>query len=256
MRTAVLTLLILALYVDNTLSQCGIDNYDFSSLTIPSGTDYSTKSGTQTYYFDICHVTLVAISKCQNAGAAICQVDSDGIGYFLGKDGVMNRNWAYVDPADHSQGITLTYINGEISGSCTTPRVSQIVFTCATARVGPYSETQWPDKPCGYIIHFPTSLACGGSNNGNVTTTYKLSGGWIFFIIVMVIIPVYIAVGCGWNHYKHRDSSWKEKCPQWGFWSLIPALVKDGCIYSWRKIAELFRRCFGGSRTDSYEGVT
>jgi len=258
MRTPTLSLLILALCVGRIAAKCGIDNFDFSSLTIQGGTgtkDYSVGPvQTQTYDFNVCKASTLQNTQCNAVGATICQIDSAGTGYWLGKE---PGTWSYITPGDPTQGVMVSY-EGQVG--CSQARAAQIKFICGTARVGALMETPMVGNPsCGYVITFPTNLACPGNNNGNVTVTYKLSGGWIFFIIVMVIIPVYIAVGCGWNYYKHRDSSWKEKCPQWGFWSLIPALVKDGCIYSWRKTAELFRRCFGGgggsSAGESYESV-
>jgi hypothetical protein len=100
---------------------------------------------------------------------------------------------------------------------------------------------------------------------------------------VVVVFPVYVVAGCGWNHYKARQSGegsevggfkgFVDKCPNKDFWWMIPGLVKvgaarrtagwassffvlkrvcpapqDGCIFTYRGIRSLIERMRGGGQ--------
>ncbi len=75
-----------------------------------------------------------------------------------------------------------------------------------------------------------------------------LSGGWIFCIILFTAVPTYFAIGCGLN-YRKGSRSCSELTPNYTFWSAIPLLMKDGAVFTWRKL----RGLCGAKNSGSYE---
>jgi len=116
-----------------------------------------------------------------------------------------------------------------------------------------HAEVGFP-APCssftfGAVLDFTVVIG-----SGNDTGT---SGGTVFLIILMVLIPVYIAGGCIFMRKKRGTVTMKESCPHYEFWSAIPGLVKDGCIFSAKKTKVLYQRCFvGGGDHDDNESTT
>jgi len=87
-----------------------------------------------------------------------------------------------------------------------------------------------------HTFTYTDPAACLGSSSSSSSS--KLSGGWVFCILVFVCFPVYFAAGCGWNYYKGARGI-TEMTPQYAFWSSIPGLMKDGALFSIRKIRGL-----------------
>jgi len=108
-------------------------------------------------------------------------------------------------PGDASQGVRVTYF-GETPTqndpySCdydpTTgapyPRVTHMEFYCddsATEFANFYEVAQNATDGCDYTLRFRTSIACVGAAAGA-----KLSGGWVFCIVVMVVGALYAIIG-------------------------------------------------------------
>jgi hypothetical protein len=76
---------------------------------------------------------------------------------------------------------------------------------------------------CDYIATFRTAVACGGSSAGG-------KGAWVFNIIVLAGLPTYFAAGFLYN-WKVKNLEGSERIPHMSFWSDLPSLVKDGCLY-------------------------
>src|SRR4051794_30612584 len=62
-----------------------------------------------------------------------------------------------------------------------------------------------------------------------------LSGGWIFIIILSVVVPLYVVGGCVYKHQK-LGATGMDKCPNVEFWRDLPSLVKDGFAFTYAKL--------------------
>jgi len=72
-----------------------------------------------------------------------------------------------------------------------------------------------------------------------------MSGGLVFIIILLVVTPVYIVVGCIYKA-KTKGTTGIESCPNIDFWRDLPGLVKDGFRF-------VIGKCRGGG--GSYQTV-
>lgn len=218
--------------------------FDFSALTrIQTNSDYIAPEGTSyKYSFNVCGVSTSTVSGCKGTSGFgnVCQLSTAGAftavcGYWASPMPV----FALINSSDPTQGVSLTSKNGDVCWPSSTPRTTIINFICDPDN--PVGTLSASEITCQYTITFPTSYACVSGGGG------KLSGGWIFVIIVLCLIPVYIVAGCLWNHRKHGDTvTWMQKCPNHDFWFALPSLCWDGCKYTLRGIRALIGRCTGG----------
>ena len=84
-----------------------------------------------------------------------------------------------------------------------------------------------------------TAISGGGGGGGGKK---GLSGGWVFIILLCVLIPLYVVGGCIYKSQK-LGATGMDKCPNVEFWRDLPALVKDGFAFTFAKIRGL---CGGG----------
>jgi hypothetical protein len=69
-----------------------------------------------------------------------------------------------------------------------------------------------------------------------------LSWGAIFLVCLIVGTVAYCGFGC-YHRRKHEEGlSYGESIPHGDFWREIPALVTDGCHFSYSKIKGLISR--------------
>lgn len=124
-----------------------------------------------------------------------------------------------------------------------------VQFTCGSATSNPVAvQTQG----CTQNFTIPTPLACpGGGPGGPGDKKHGLSGGWVFIIILCVVFPLYVIVGCVYKHQK-LGATGMDKCPNVEFWRDLPSLVKDGCAFTYRKLRGL---CGGAAQRESYESM-
>jgi hypothetical protein len=168
---------------------------------------------------------------------------SCGLGFYASKGGIwidFDQNDIFEDPGENvatwtagnnpqTFNPTIT-IPASAKGGSTRMRVLHAEIGTAT--------------PCstftfGAVVDFTVSV--GGSAGEGGT-----SGGTVFLIILIVIIPVYIIGGCLFMRYQRGTVTMKESCPHFEFWSTIPGLIKDGCIFTGKKLKEGYQRLSGG----------
>jgi len=78
---------------------------------------------------------------------------------------------------------------------------------------------------------------CGGHSGGD--DDGGLAGGWIFIIVLGCVTIVYFAGGFAFNRFYRKEEGITNQIPQYEFWSSLPGLVKDGCVYSYNKVMSL-----------------
>jgi len=111
-------------------------------------------------------------------------------------------------------------------------RTAKILFTC-TGNTSPNFVVSEELNTCVFNLNLDAN--CGGGGN---KPDGGLSGGWVFIIILIVLIPVYVAIGCVYKA-KTKGTTGMESCPNIDFWRDLPGLVKDGFRFT-------FSKCRGG----------
>jgi hypothetical protein len=81
-----------------------------------------------------------------------------------------------------------------------------------------------------------------------------LSWGTIVLIAVFSFGLVYLGVGCIFQRKVKGVSSLRESFPNHELWMGLPKLVKDGALFTTRKIRDCFARCRGKPAAD-YETI-
>jgi hypothetical protein len=76
---------------------------------------------------------------------------------------------------------------------------------------------------CDYVATFNTPLMCSYGGGSKV-------GVWVFNILVLAGLPLYFAAGYAYNTFALKLEG-SERIPNHAFWSDLPALIKDGCLY-------------------------
>lgn len=223
-------------------------------MTSLMGKDIVGSDGTATYayYMNVCGpLTSTAAASCTaiQSTSSACQVQvSDGTGAYDTGNWIAAAppTWGYIDPSAKSLGVMYS-MQGAQSCWAQPPAqyyVANILFTCST-KTGPLAITI-PARSCIQNYTYPTPLACGGgsgpSGGGSGHKKKGLSGGWVFIIILCVVLPLYVVGGCVYKSQK-QGATGMEKCPNIDFWRNLPGLCKDGCVFTFRKLRGL---CSGG----------
>jgi len=215
---------------------CGIssENIDMSSM---KGTDYTATKDTYIYKLSVCGITQDA--DCSKASGSICQYFSNPVSYYhkLASFTVSPLpTWSLIDAQDPTKGVQVAFVNGD---GCRIGAIGVFLqFPCISTE-GPNTFTVTPASDmCSFQINFPTRASCPGSNDGGSGKS-GLSGGSIFLIILVVSISVYLIVGCIYLRKVKGTVGMKESCPNGGFWTALPGLVKDGLAFTWAKLRGL-----------------
>jgi len=141
---------------------------------------------------------------------------------------------------DPKLGVTVTLANGDTCGF-SGPRTVTINMICTPSVDPGKTFTVIQPNDCSYDIQFPTAVACPGyqpQNQGGGGGKSGLSGGTIFLILLIVLIPVYIVAGFVYK-MKMKGTTGIESCPNIEFWRLLPVLIKDGFLFTWSKLRGL-----------------
>jgi len=220
-----------------------------------SNNDYAGSDASYTYKFHVCGVVTDPACKDAATGAirgSLCQYQAPNTVRMIGS-WTSAATWDLIDAANPGRGMYVSMVNGDtcFSAGKWLPRSLKITFQCQQGEPGgAYTVTNSPGTPCLYALNFPTQCACpSGCDSGPSSSSGGLSGGTIFLIILIVVIPVYIAAGCIYKRQR-MGTVGCESCPNVDFWRDLPRLVKEGCVFTFTKIRSC---CKGGS--SSYENV-
>jgi len=202
------------------------DMSGFKAATPAAGFYHVTDSSQHDYYFDACGaITLVTCTGSATTSPAALQTwgspapqpptfpqeSCAGLGSFA----------AQSCHSKNASDFTCDYANGDGG------RTLSFNYQCAPIAAPP-TATQPDPSVNHYVIIFKGPSACAGSGGKG--------GGWgtLFLILFPVFSGLYVAGGYGYN-YKYRDLRGVEAFPQREYWSEVPGLVKDGCIYSYQQ---------------------
>jgi len=247
MRAVVICSLIACLaHLANAQTCLYIANGNTFDLTSLNGQNFQVTMGMYIYTFYPCSngcqgPTSISASLCQddlslNPVAPVSIFDS-------------TMTWSTFS-ANGLTGIQYTTANGAppLCSPSNKPRYATIQFVCQLTGTPTLTLTNEPNlQGCsiapGYVFQLTTPLACPGyvPPEVTVTTSVSISGGWIFVIILCVVLPVYFIAGFiyGW---KVKGQTGTEACPNIGFWRDLPGLIKEGFSFVITKI----KGCCGG----------
>jgi hypothetical protein len=189
-------------------------------------TDY-TLDGTgsvanQKWYINVCQNTISQCSTSQTPGIWNYYKTSATACYQLGA--LSSAVWSTLP---NNGGISLKYTGGSTCYS-TSPYSSyslEIQFTCdASQTPGKLAAVIYGSNQCNFVATFPTAYACPGAAGGSS------AGAWAFNLIVLIGLPVYFAGGYVYL-WKAKGAEGHDRIPHYAFWTDLPLLVKDGCIY-------------------------
>jgi len=229
----------------------GGSTYDISSLTSTvdfSAQDVNYASNKYMYYLNPCGMANNNAGKCITGSSTFCQVGANGAtSANLGTCSVATGiTWDFILPAVPQLGVKVTYANGDNCGAGNPPQKNGVInFFCnPNAGRGYVNGTVAESPTCIFTMNVVTSHVCpggAGSPGGK-----GLSGGWIFIIILIVVLFLYIVAGCVYQR-KKKGASGMESCPNIEFWRGLPVLVKEGFTFTWTKLRGL---CGKGEYTE------
>ncbi len=211
----------------------------------------------------LCTYDTVSPTQANCAGAAFNQMSTTGTCIHI----VATWNgpqYALLKSSDPTAGLTVTFGNGDACymNKQSNPRTTTITFACDCDSIGSAANlVVTPDSTntCNWygtpriitsshhhvislsvaesfvrcrLATFPTSAGCPVDH----CTASGLSGGSIFLILLVVMIPVYVTVGCVYKRAA-KGASGSEACPNVEFWRDLPSLVSDGFKFTLAKLS-------------------
>jgi uncharacterized membrane protein YgcG len=239
----------------------GTYNYDLSKLA-QAVTTYQTcmDQNQNLYYFQPCQV--LGLEDCKNTepSPGACQRDTRRPPQYHDLGSINTAVFSQLPNANADEGFLLTYTGGEED------RLVDIQFICdksvtGTGNLQCGNPSEQPGKH--YHLIWRTSHACpstggdggdgsdgggdGSDGGGDGSSGEKkkddggISGGWIFIIILSGLTVIYFVGGAIFNKFvRHKEGL--EIIPNVEFWLALPGLVKDGILFTYRKIAGLCGR--------------
>jgi len=226
---------------------------DVYNLLPLQGQQFSVNSATYTYTFSPC------ANSCKGPQGTPAQLCQDQLGNPSSPVAPVSiwdatAQWSMVSPSNPVGGVQMTTTNGA-PPNCpdSKGRAATLVFNCGATQGELQLTTEPPGAQCsklpGYVFTLTTPYAC--PNVESPSGSSKLSGGWIFIIILCTLFPVYFLVGFmyGW---KGKGLSGTDACPNVDFWRGLPGLIKDGFSFVISKIKGC---CGGGGGSSNYDSL-
>jgi hypothetical protein len=192
-------------------------------------------------FYEITYTPCVSMTCGSTPNVALCQKfsSSPGVGGWSVGD-FSTAQWLPSERSDEGFQMRFTAESGRIN--------AKIDFLCDPSFTSPGTMEPGPNggEPSFNNYHFQwkSVYACparSGSSGGGG----GLSGGWIFIIVLLSVTVVYFVGGYCFNRFYRKEEGLSNQIPQYGFWVALPGLVKDGCVYSYRKTAGFVGRATG-----------
>jgi len=226
-------------YSDITVSPPKNYTYNLDRMTRTSNfyTGWENPDRGYTYIMNPCN-WVTNVTQCSTGTATVCQVNS-GTGAFVATVASWQKSpdasWGIINAASPSNGAKQTFTNGDICWIFGQQRIRTAIltFNCGSSVQNTFTVTE-DDNTCTFTIQISSPYACAGGSSGGGGGgggDGGLSGGSIFLIMLVCIVPVYILVGCIYKT-KVNGTSGIESCPNVEFWRDLPHLVKDGAMYA------------------------
>jgi len=199
-----------------------------------------------TYYLNFCaEVESKAECATSDKQGGLCQYRKTGeFMHSISSWSYPPENLPVWQPLDGSpsNGLLIIFSNGDVCAynGHAYPRDLNLRLICDpnAGTGGAYTITVSANPPCTYTLQFRTAVACPGPIPKSVT---GLSGGWIFIIILIVVIPVYCVLGCIYNRKRKGTTGMVESIPNVEFWKDLPSLVKEGCQFVYQRVRNKIR---------------
>jgi len=212
-------------------------SFDLTGLR-RAGSDYTATDGEYFYRMNVCGPVVNGGTQCGNG--LVCQYSGSNTNNFVAKiavyDGYFGPRLTLIDGNNPGLGVQAHYLNGDVCYigpmKKRNPRTTIIQYRCSSHTPDTFSIHEDKDT-CTFTITFETEKACWppGSANGGI------SRGTVFVVLFILIAGVYL-VG-GYMYLQGQGNTGIDAIPHYTFWTeTLPALVKDGCIYSWAKFSE------------------
>jgi len=263
MAALVLLVFLVFCWVGIRIEGCGLGPYDLSSY---GEQRFIGPADGWLYSLSPCQTNALCLSN--PSPTAVCLESPDGT-EVLSIAHVSGIGWTYVN-GEENQGAQL-YSTGD-SGTwdgcaINTYSSSTVDFICSapdhcgddTIIITQYGSANngncdwifqvnskvvcsvlYPEAPCGgggggSVSSSSTGNGGGGGNEKNSGGGGGLSGGWVFVIILLVSFFVYCAAGIAFMRIR-KGATGAAMIPNVEFWKELPGLMKDGCIFTYRKI--------------------
>jgi len=201
-----------------------------SSLNRPDSW-YTNSTTKYSYELNVCNT--VSSSDCLAKKGLLCQYEGIQLTSMLagwnvntsGSGAVAKAygEWSLIDPTDPAIGVVLTFTNGEVCflSSTRLDRVAIMKFYCGTGQPETFNIAEAPT--CTFTLTYYSAAGCPAADSGSS----GLSGGSLFLIIVVIVVPLYVVIGCIYKS-KAQGTAGMESCPNIEFWRDLPGLIKDG----------------------------
>jgi hypothetical protein len=172
-----------------------------------------------------------------NSYASTITMASCGLGFYTSKGGI----WIDFDQDntfEHPSENVANWSSGNSPQTFNPPIAIPASAKSGTTRMRVLHAEIGTATPCatftfGAAVDFSVGIGTG-SEGGT-------SGGTVFLIILMVVVPLYIIGGCIYMRHQRGTVTMKESCPHYECWSVIPGLMKDGCIFTAKKLKAWYK---------------
>jgi len=234
----------------------GTNNYDITRLAQAFTVDQTCIDvGNNVYFYLPCQVLKTQDCQATEPSPGACQRDTRRPPLYHDLGSVNTASFTKRPTAAEDAGFLLTYTGGEDD------RQVDIEFICDKSAGNGKLVCGDPAEDPGkhYHLKWTSAHACpggggdGGDDSGNdddgggdggrkkKDDGPAISGGWIFIIILSGLTVLYFVAGAVFNKFvRHKEGL--EIIPNVEFWVALPGLVKDGFLFTYRKIAGLFGR--------------
>ena len=222
------------------------EKYDLSSLRRSGPPDYTVRVGSDyEYRTNICSPTFQSCNGDYSGIATQWSLDGSCVAVLGRQIPVFGGNTPpvvdYIDPSDHSVGVTLKYFNGDVCiDEGFLERSVLYNIRCAPDEKGTIlSAVEY--SPCQYQIDMLSRAGCLPSSQGrlndNSTRSGRKSGGWTTWILLSILIGVILYCGLGiYINHKQHDLELLESIPNKEFWKEVPNLLREGAAFTIAKI--------------------
>jgi len=171
-----------------------------------------------------------ALSPCTVA-SPICLVRPEGTTYNLGRPNLTPWNTAM----PYGSGAVANYYNGS---ACTggTQRSATITLICDQTVPDYQVVTAALTTNCNFKFDIKSCGGCpGGCTSVDPNATSSFDIGWIVIIVAGSTFVLYFIIGAlvKWKVY---DAQGADLIPNYGFWTNLPSLVRDGVLFIYSSI--------------------
>jgi len=182
--------------------------------------------GSSAYFINPCgHTTF----DCDNADASVCLRTPLYTTAVLGV--LESQQWMAANDSSIAPGKGLMVIYGD-GDECPAPGTGDraiLYLVCDESGTGGDLEFLGKTDDCAYSFRYRTTAACG------TEVSYGNSGDTVALALLLILIfgfILYFVVGWILNKFVfHKEGSFFELLPQYLFWSSLPGLLKDGCLF-------------------------